>query len=88
MIKVGNKLHCKKELRLELDIALININSSYDIIRIYSDSSIHVNTELGIWSFNTNKQTIKNYPFEKYVWDYFYSTKELRLLKLTHLINK
>ena len=77
-LKVGDVLVCKKNIKLfEFDKKDYFIkNFKYDIDKINSDMLIIKNFEL------TMNKKDGSYP---YIYDYFYTLKELRLKKLKSL---
>ncbi len=71
-MKVGDKLICKK------DIDSFKKDGEYTIGRIYD-----VNIKFFIiFSSRSSRWFSDNGSFEMMIWDYFYTKKELRKLKL------
>ena len=72
MLKVGDELLCKKMI---LDITInLKKNEYYTIIDIINNL-VYVNYD---W-YNSNPESFW------YIWDYFYTTKEVRKMKLERL---
>jgi hypothetical protein len=90
MIKQGDLLYCKQEI-IELDnnrnIKTFEIDKQYKVLAIVANI-ISIKTKYSTWTvynfYNIKKGRTKNL---QYLWDHFYTTKEIRLKKLKKLYN-
>lgn len=88
-MKIGDKLYCKKEVKYQGDL-IFEIGNKYIIKRV-NGISISVgfyfeyNDTFNSFSFHTENNTEKNHLGNEYLWDFFYTDKQLRKTKLKKL---
>jgi len=83
-MKIGDKILCKKDFLIQTIPYILRIgnNKYYEIKKISSLSDITIKTDNGDIIFSTKIYSSAS-PY--YLFDYFYTEKELRKLKLDNI---
>ncbi len=94
LLKVGDKLLCKNELKVPTGSGnyMITIKHENYIVFIVDYNSNFITFEYCGFVFNLlgaiNKNIDSGYDSQYHIWDYFYTEKEVRKLKLERINNE